>query len=68
MSVLPTMTDQLFNLDNVKIITSLDEQHVMYPADFLTAVVFVVSFLLVFDVVFPKQTKTVALLLATSAS
>ena len=62
------MTDQLFNLDNVKILTSLDKQHVMYPADFLTAVAFVVSFLLVFDVVFPKQTKTVALLLTTSGS
>ena len=66
--MLPIMTDQLFNLDSVKIITSLDEQHVMYPADFLTAVAFVVSFLLVFDVAFPKQTKTVALLLTTSGS
>jgi len=39
----------------------------MHSADFLTAVAFVVSFFLMFDVAFPKQTKTVALLLATSA-
>jgi len=49
MSVPPTVTDQLFNLDNMKIFTSLDEQHAMYPADFLTAVAFLVSFFLVFD-------------------
>jgi len=52
----------------VETFRSLDEQHVMHSADFLTAVAFVVSFFLMFDVAFPKQTKTVALLLAISAS
>jgi len=53
--------DQLFNLDDVEISTSLDKRHVTHPADFLTAVASVVSFYWVFDVAFPKQlTRTIA--------
>jgi len=56
--------DQLFNLDDVEICTSLDKKkHVTHPGDFLTAVVSILCFYWVFDVAFPKQlNRTVSFL------
>jgi len=49
--------DELFNLEQVEIVTLLDKKQVTHPADFLTAVASTVSFYWVFDVAFPKQLK-----------
>ena len=55
--------NQLFNLDDVEIFTSLDKKHVTHPADFLTAVASILAFYWVFDVAFPKQlAKTISFL------
>jgi len=55
--------DQLFNLDDVEICTSLDKKPVTHPGDFLTAVASILCFYWVFDVAFLKQlNRTVSFL------
>ena len=49
--------NELFNLDQVDIVTTLDKKRVTHPADFMTAVASIVAFYWVFDVAFPKQLK-----------
>lgn len=55
--------DQLFNLDEVNLSSTLDKKRVTHPADFLTAVASMICFYWVFDVAFPKQlTRTISFL------
>jgi len=55
--------DNLFDLDEVDIHTTLDKKRVTHPADYLTAVSSLISFYWVFDVAFPDRLKkTIAFL------
>jgi len=57
MEVQVDSVNNLFDLDEVDIHTTLDKKRVTHPADYLTAVSSLISFYWVFDVAFPDRLK-----------